>query len=53
MLQNVWLIPVVPILGALINGVLGRRLGRKAVSVVACGSVGAAFFDGNRGVFWS
>jgi NADH-quinone oxidoreductase subunit L len=43
MLQNVWLIPVIPILGALINGVLGRRLGRKAVSVVACGSVGAAF----------
>jgi len=39
----VWLIPVLPFLGALLNGaVLKGRLGKKAVAWVACGLVGLA-----------
>ena len=43
MLQYVWLIPLVPAVGALINGVVGKRLPKTAVSVIACGSVGLSF----------
>ncbi|MGH9869212.1 MAG: NADH-quinone oxidoreductase subunit L [Candidatus Polarisedimenticolia bacterium] len=38
-----WLIPALPALGFVINGLLGRRLGTKAVSAVACGVVLASF----------
>jgi len=38
-----WLVPVLPLAGALANGVLLRdRLGKKAVAVLACGLVGLA-----------
>jgi NADH-quinone oxidoreductase subunit L len=38
-----WLIPVLPFLGALLNGVvLKGRAGKKAVAWIACGLVGAA-----------
>jgi NADH-quinone oxidoreductase subunit L len=41
--ELVWLIPLLPFLGALLNGVvLKDRLGRRAVAWVACGLVGAA-----------
>jgi NADH-quinone oxidoreductase subunit L len=40
MLSNLWLIPVWPLLGFLVNGFFGRRIGRGAVGIVACGSVG-------------
>jgi len=40
MLSNLWLIPVWPLLGFLINGFFGRRIGKGAVGIVACGSVG-------------
>src|ERR671933_158666 len=54
MLKLVWLIPVFPLLGFLINFVLGRRLRltERAVSVIACGVILAsllltlgAFYD--------
>jgi NADH-quinone oxidoreductase subunit L len=39
-----WLIPVLPLLGFATNGLLGRRaLSKKAVSVIACGTVLASF----------
>jgi NADH:ubiquinone oxidoreductase subunit 5 (subunit L)/multisubunit Na+/H+ antiporter MnhA subunit len=42
MIDLLWLIPVLPFLGALLNGVvLRRRIGRKAVAWIACGIVGA------------
>ena len=40
MLSNLWLIPVWPLLGFLTNGFFGRRIGKGAVGIVACGSVG-------------
>ncbi len=36
----VWLIPLLPALGALINGLLGRRVTRERAHLVAVGSVG-------------
>ncbi len=40
---NLWLIPILPLAGAAINGFLGRKSSRTAVSVVALFFCGAAF----------
>jgi len=40
---NLWVIPMLPLLGALINGALGRRFPKSVVSAVALGASGAAF----------
>ena len=40
MLSSLWLIPVWPLLGFLINGFFGRRIGKGAVGAIGCGSVG-------------
>ncbi len=40
MLSMLWLVPVWPLLGFLINGFFGRRIGKGAVGIVACGGVG-------------
>jgi NADH-quinone oxidoreductase subunit L len=37
---SLWLIPIWPLLGFLVNGFFGRRLGRSAVAKIGCGSVG-------------
>ena len=34
-----WLIPVLPLLGAIFNGILGKRAGKGAVTVVGLGTV--------------
>src|SRR5688500_4923662 len=41
----IWLVPLLPLLGAAINGLLGRkfRFSERVVSVVAVGSVALAF----------
>jgi NADH-quinone oxidoreductase subunit L len=39
----IWLIPVLPLLGAAINGILGKRLPKPVISIVAAGSVGLSF----------
>jgi NADH-quinone oxidoreductase subunit L len=39
-----WLIPVLPLAGAAINGLLGRRSSKKAISTIALFFCGAAFF---------
>src|SRR5947207_14821505 len=38
-----WLIPVLPLLGATINGIFGRRLSKSAIGAIAAGSVGLSF----------
>jgi NADH-quinone oxidoreductase subunit L len=43
MLKLIWLIPVLPLLGVAINGLFGPRLSRRAVGVVACGTVLVSF----------
>jgi len=43
MLEYAYLIVLCPLLGCLINGLLGRRLPKVLVSLVACGSVAASF----------
>jgi NADH-quinone oxidoreductase subunit L len=43
MLQHLWLIPFLPLLGSLINGLWRRHLSERAVSTIACGAVGLAF----------
>jgi NADH-quinone oxidoreductase subunit L len=43
MMKLLWTIPLLPFLGALLNGfVLKGRIGRKAVAWIACGIVGLA-----------
>jgi NADH-quinone oxidoreductase subunit L len=42
MLDLIWLIPLLPIVGVLINGLFGRRMSLKAVGLVACATVGLA-----------
>jgi NADH-quinone oxidoreductase subunit L len=43
MLEALWVIPALPLAGAVITGFLGRRLGDRAVGAIACGAVGLAF----------
>ena len=38
-----WLVPAFPLLGSAINGLLGKRLPKPVISLVACGSVGVSF----------
>ena len=39
----IWLVPALPLAGVLVNGLVGRRLGKGAVAVIGPGAVGAAF----------
>jgi NADH-quinone oxidoreductase subunit L len=41
--MHLWLIPLFPLLGFLLNGLLGKRLGKPAVSAIAVGSVALSF----------
>src|SRR5258708_4726298 len=41
--QYLWLIPIFPLLGFLINGIFGRRMPKALVNLVAVGSVALAF----------
>ncbi len=43
MIDYLWLIPLLPLAGCAVNGLLGRRLPKALVSLVACGASGAAF----------
>jgi NADH-quinone oxidoreductase subunit L len=40
---HLWLIPILPLIGAAINGLFGKRFSRQAVAGVALGFCGAAF----------
>ena len=41
--MQLWLIPLLPFAGFLINGVLGRRMSKAAINAVAVGSVLLSF----------
>jgi NADH-quinone oxidoreductase subunit L len=43
MTDYLWLIPLIPLVGSAINGLLGRRLSKSVISIVACGSAGLSF----------
>ena len=43
MVNLLWLIPLLPLLGAIINGALGKRLSRGAIGAIASGSVALSF----------
>jgi NADH-quinone oxidoreductase subunit L len=38
-----WLIPVLPLIGAAINGVVGKRLPKSVISIIGAGTVGVSF----------
>jgi NADH-quinone oxidoreductase subunit L len=40
MLEFVWLIPLFPAVGFVINGLFGRRISRKVVGPIACAAIG-------------
>ena len=40
---HLWVIPILPLIGAAINGFLGRRFARQTVVTVALAASGAAF----------
>jgi NADH-quinone oxidoreductase subunit L len=42
-LKLIWVIPLFPAAGAVINGLLGKKLPKRLIDVVACGLVGLAF----------
>ena len=42
-LQHLWLIPLLPLLGAAANGIFGRRWPRAVTHAVAWGATGLAF----------
>jgi NADH-quinone oxidoreductase subunit L len=41
--MNLWLIPLFPLIGFLLNGIFGRRLAKPIVNVIAVGSVALSF----------
>ncbi|MFQ5878208.1 MAG: hypothetical protein ACE5JH_11080, partial [Acidobacteriota bacterium] len=44
MLETIWIIPLLPLAGFLLNGLLGARfLSRRAVALLGCGVVLASF----------
>jgi NADH-quinone oxidoreductase subunit L len=43
MLHNLWLIPLLPLVGSLINGLWRRNLSEASVGSIACGAVGLSF----------
>jgi NADH-quinone oxidoreductase subunit L len=40
LIEYFWLVPLLPGLGALVNGLWGKRLPKNIITAVACGSVG-------------
>lgn len=43
MIELVWLIPIFPLIGFLINGLFGRSFSEKTIGWIGAGSVGASF----------
>ncbi|MGC8658490.1 MAG: NADH-quinone oxidoreductase subunit L [Desulfomonilaceae bacterium] len=43
MIELVWLIPIFPLIGFLINGLFGRRFSEKTIGWIGAGAVGASF----------
>ena len=43
MLNLIWWIPALPLVGVAINGLFGKRMSRRAVGTVACAVIGLSF----------
>ncbi|HEY7162465.1 MAG TPA: proton-conducting transporter membrane subunit, partial [Acidobacteriota bacterium] len=43
MLEYIWLIPVLPAIGAFLNGIFGKRLPKSVIHTIACGTVFLSF----------
>lgn len=43
MVDSVWLIPFLPLMGAIINGLIGSRISKKAVGLIGCLTVAVSF----------
>ncbi len=43
MLEYIWLIPVLPLVGFIINGIIGFRIKKHIVSLIGCGTVFLSF----------
>jgi NADH-quinone oxidoreductase subunit L len=41
--MQLWLIPIFPLIGFLLNGLFGKRLSKPVINTIACGSVLLAF----------
>jgi NADH-quinone oxidoreductase subunit L len=41
--MNLWLIPFFPLIGCLLNGLLGKRFTKPVINMIAAGSVAASF----------
>src|ERR1035438_5947016 len=41
--MQLWLIPLLPLAGFLLNGLFGRRLSKSVINMIACGSVLLSF----------
>jgi NADH-quinone oxidoreductase subunit L len=41
--MNLWLIPLFPLIGCLLNGLFGKRLTKPVINMIAVGSVAASF----------
>lgn len=41
--ERFWIIPLFPLAGFLLLGLLGKKLSTRAISLIACGSVGLSF----------
>jgi NADH:ubiquinone oxidoreductase subunit 5 (subunit L)/multisubunit Na+/H+ antiporter MnhA subunit len=42
-MQNLWIIPALPFIGFLINGIFGRKLPKSVINLIAVGSVVLSF----------
>ncbi len=51
MTPNLWIIPVLPAIGAAVNGLLGRRFSKATVNAVALGSTALSFLWALRTVW--
>ena len=51
MTANLWIIPLLPALGAAINGLLGKRFSRTVVNSIALGSTALSFLWALKTVF--
>ena len=43
MIKYAWLIPVFPLVGFIINGLMGRRLSKNTVGIIGASMVGLSF----------
>jgi len=44
MLDYVWLVPLFPAVGFLVNGLMGRKIDRRLVGWIGCSAIGLSFF---------